>query len=505
MVRALLGWGLMNARDTILLAGSIGLLALGILSAIRGGRSPLAWPLALLSFDLFGWNFATLGNHLFHALLWRVFDVSLSALTPPLVFHVILAFVGRLRKERLFLAGTYLLFGALSLSSACALFAEWARAWIESTAWAVLFLAGWLPTLARQLFLLVRHLRQSADALEQARTRTMLAALAVGAALASTELWNDVGLHFPGLGALGILISTALVAVVALRFRLFDGRLETTTVATVAALVTAALFAYLGIFTLLGGNFAALAFGTGTLTLLLLATTREIVMSLSTYRERRERLAVLGRFSAQMAHDLKNPLAALMGAAEVLQGAKGPEEQKEFSLLMIEQVSRIRVIVEKYERIGRVEPVCTTLRMNEIVEGVARARRAGAKDGVELDLTLEPLLPECEADTDLIAGALENLVRNAIEAMPEGGTLRIRTRSDAARAALLVEVQDSGEGMDARQAERAFDDFYTTKATGSGLGLAFVRRVALAHGGEASLVSEKGKGTTVTLRFPTAG
>jgi signal transduction histidine kinase len=124
---------------------------------------------------------------------------------------------------------------------------------------------------------------------------------------------------------------------------------------------------------------------------------------------------------------------------------------------------------------------------------------------VELGLDLADALPECDADADLVASALENVVRNAFEAMPRGGTLRIGTRLDvpaAGDAAIVVRVQDTGEGMDARRAERAFDDFYTTKATGSGLGLAFVRRVALAHGGNVSLASRPGEGTRVELRLP---
>ena len=113
-------------------------------------------------------------------------------------------------------------------------------------------------------------------------------------------------------------------------------------------------------------------------------------------------------------------------------------------------------------------------------------------------------MPECDADADLVGGALENLVRNAVEAMPDGGTLRIVTRAERAgeQTDLVLSVEDTGVGMDARRAERAFDDFFTTKPTGTGLGLAFVRRVALAHGGTASLTSDVGKGTRVELRLP---
>jgi signal transduction histidine kinase len=96
---------------------------------------------------------------------------------------------------------------------------------------------------------------------------------------------------------------------------------------------------------------------------------------------------------------------------------------------------------------------------------------------------------------------LENLVRNAMEAMPDGGTVTVRTARSGAESVLLS-VADTGCGMDARTRERAFDDFFTTKALGSGLGLAFVRRVVEAHGGRVSLESEQGRGTLVSVRLP---
>ena len=93
------------------------------------------------------------------------------------------------------------------------------------------------------------------------------------------------------------------------------------------------------------------------------------------------------------------------------------------------------------------------------------------------------------------------------EAMPNGGALTVRTSraSGLAGDTVVVSVEDSGVGMDARQIEHAFDDFFTTKATGSGLGLAFVRRVAHAHEGDVSIARRAGGGTVVTMRLPARG
>src|SRR5204862_3718166 len=101
--------------------------------------------------------------------------------------------------------------------------------------------------------------------------------------------------------------------------------------------------------------------------------------------------------------------------------------------------------------------------------------------------------------------ALENLIQNAFESKPRGAvTLRTSLGSAKHDRGVLLSVEDTGMGMNARTRDHALDDFYTTKATGSGLGLPFVRRVAEAHGGEATIRSEEGRGATVLLRFPIA-
>jgi two-component system, NtrC family, sensor histidine kinase HydH len=103
-----------------------------------------------------------------------------------------------------------------------------------------------------------------------------------------------------------------------------------------------------------------------------------------------------------------------------------------------------------------------------------------------------------------VTGALENLLQNAFEAHPRDASVTVRTALSSARQTrgIMVSVEDSGVGMSARVRERALDDFFTTKETGTGLGLPFVRRVAEAHGGEISLISKEGAGTTVQMFIP---
>lgn len=490
----------MSLRDSIFLLAALGHLALAMVSLARVGKSPLARPVTLLAFDFFGWEFAALCNHRFGGVYWRVLDATFTALGPALVLHFVLSFVGKRRAQRRFLYVAYSVFVALAASSLSSFFWSWGAVWIESMAWASVFLAAWLPTLVWEVGLLVKYLRSGVTEDEQARTRIVLAALVLGGAFASTDLWNDMGLRMPGLAPVGTLASTLLLAFVAFRYRLFDRNLGSATTLYAVSLSAAAIVLCLALIAQFQSNLPALAFGFAVVVLLLTALVREAVSSSSRYRERVERLAVLGRFSAQMAHDLKNPLAALVGAVQVLES---DSEAHEMRAMIVDQARRIRAIVEQYDRLGRVEPVRSLVRMGRLVQRVTKLSEQIVSN-ITWHVEVDEDLPECEVDPDLIAGAFENIVRNAMEAMKRGGTLTVRVRSENLSAAgtVVLSVEDTGEGMDARTAERAFDDFYTTKSEGSGLGLAFVRRVALAHGGDVSLVSKQGVGTTVEMRIP---
>jgi len=497
----------MALSDWMSLVACAGMLSLAFLVMLRGARSPLSLPLCLLCLDMFIWNFATLARGVSGNAIWGVLDGTFSPFTPPLALHVALVFVGRLRRLKPILVLSYLAFGVLSLWTV----ANSLGLWKESTVWSYLFLGLWLPLVALELVLLVRHLRQAATLDEQMRTRLLSASVIVGALLGSTEFWDHLA-AIPAMGHLGCMSSMALVAAAVLRFRLFGH--ETSFRVAVYALTLAALgvFGYLLVFRLVRANTAMLVLGSAAVTLALVVAARDVIVSLTTRRERSRQLMSLGRFSAQMAHDLKNPLTALKGGLQFLveEQARGQSlaHQSEFLEMMVGQVGRIEGVMDRYQRMSRVEPERTPVQINDVIRGVlALSCFIDRADRLEIRTSLADGLPTCQLDRDLVAGALENLMRNALEAMKDG-TLTVTSQADdeiGAVSGVVVVVEDTGEGMDARQAERAFDDYYTTKASGSGLGLAFVRRVVEVHGGDVRLSSVLDKGTTVRLRLPRAG
>ncbi|HSO31414.1 MAG TPA: ATP-binding protein [Labilithrix sp.] len=483
---------------------AIGHLSLAVTALAWGRRSSVARPLAALCFVLFGWNFATLASHLFGGTVFAVLDSAFTALSPPLVLEVVLRFVGEGRRHRVARSAAWLVFGALAAVALAALAWPGAFAWSEGTAWPAVFLGGWVPTLVFEVVLLVRHLARSTDAREKARTRTVLAALAIGATFSTSDIARGLGLPSPYLGSIGTLISAGLLTTCAVRFELFDRNVSTRATVYVLGMIGAFIALYLVLFRIFAGSIAAQAFAMALIMLLVAAVARELAIGLTESRERVQRLTVLGRFSAQMAHDLRGPLSALLGAAQVLEGLEDGDAastasrtRKEFLELAVAQAKRISAIVDRYDRMGRIEPRMTRVRINEVARSVALAH---ALAGEALELAAED--PECDADRDLLESALENVVRNAVEASEGRGGVRIVTAADAVSGTLVLRVIDRGSGMDARQRERAFEDFFTTKEAGSGLGLAFSRRVLVAHGGDITLRSERGEGTTVELRLP---
>lgn len=489
------------------LAACAGQLALAGMALGRVGRSPLALPLSLLSIAMSTWNFAHFAYAASGEEGWRLVALSATVITAPCALHFILAFTGQRRRFAPVIYITYGIFGIFAAMALSALGSPWVAVRATSLTFARVTLVLVTLALGSGWGLLLLHLRRALRLEERIRTALLLLGLVLLVALPGTDLMADLGLNVPRLGTLGTLLGLPVMATVALRFHLFGKDLSSGSALYAVTLTVVGVLAYVIVFRLFAAEQGALVVGTAAITFALLAAARRGVSAFVTQRERLERLATLGRFSAQMAHDLKNPIAALKGAAQYLKeehAQKRPWDDKgEFLDLLLDQVERLDRVVSTYQRLGRVEPLLRKLDVNRVVEDVLSLQAFAGYANVKFERSLEKELPKSLGDYDLLANAIENLVRNACEAMPQGGTVTVRSQREGAEAGgVMVSVEDTGEGMDARTRERAFDEFFTTKATGSGLGLAFVRRVVEAHGGEVSLTSREGRGTVVSLRLP---
>jgi PAS domain S-box-containing protein len=235
---------------------------------------------------------------------------------------------------------------------------------------------------------------------------------------------------------------------------------------------------------------------------------------------RGERLAALGQMALALAHEIRNPLGAIRGVAQLLGdelGGAGPF--REHVTVMLAEIDRVNRVMEALLDLGR--PLGFTfgvVNVHELLERVSLLAEPMARaHEVQLVRRYDPSLPPLWADADRLMQVFQNLVQNGVEAMPGGGRLTLTTRLsldtvyggrvDAGagpRPLVEVQVTDEGEGIPAELRDRVFDPFVTTKARGLGLGLALAHRIVEEHRGALRVASTPGKGTSFSCYLPVA-
>jgi signal transduction histidine kinase len=216
----------------------------------------------------------------------------------------------------------------------------------------------------------------------------------------------------------------------------------------------------------------------------------------------------LAQLASSLAHEIKNPLSVIRMNMELLEEdlgeLSGPHDQRVLGKMGVvkDQCTRLEKLLNdfiKFARMGELELVAGNL--NEQVDRVLDLFAPQAQEqSVEIVRYLDNKLASIRMESQTLYAALVNLVKNALEAMPNGGELTVITR--LTRDGVALDLIDSGCGMEASTAVKMFDPFFTTKESGSGLGLLLARRVVEAHGGRISVESEVGQGTKFTLEFP---
>jgi two-component system, NtrC family, nitrogen regulation sensor histidine kinase NtrY len=224
-----------------------------------------------------------------------------------------------------------------------------------------------------------------------------------------------------------------------------------------------------------------------------------------------ERVAAWRELARRLAHELKNPLFPLQITVENLLRARehSPEMFEEIfresTSTLLAEIQNLKNIIARFSDFSRMpQPTFQPVSLNDVVHGVMRLFQAQLAAGNQLGITpqleLQPDLPQIAADPDLLHRALSNLVLNAMDAMPSGGVLSVRTLALDGRVQL--EVSDTGSGLSAEECGRLFTPYYTSKTHGTGLGLAIVQSVVSDHDGRVSVNSSPGHGTTFRIELP---
>jgi len=208
-------------------------------------------------------------------------------------------------------------------------------------------------------------------------------------------------------------------------------------------------------------------------------------------------------------HELKNPLAGIKGAAQLLKADVTTQESRDLIALIVSEIDRIKRLTERLENFGQASGSTSCVNIHTLLRNARKIVAPGA-EGVLFSEDYDPSLPHIEGDSDLLMQALVNLIKNAVEALGvSGGEVMLRTRSrNGARKngrGLPIEIQicDEGPGLPKDMQDRIFDPFVTSKPSGQGLGLPLVAKIMEQHGGLVEVSSRPGN-TRFSLLFPAA-
>lgn len=223
-----------------------------------------------------------------------------------------------------------------------------------------------------------------------------------------------------------------------------------------------------------------------------------------------ERLSALGELAAGMSHEINNPLCAILGRTQLLlktleKSSCNPKIKRGLDVIELEgkRIDRILAYLDLYctpsmVGVGRVD-------VNRTIEkALSSVKTDSDSPNIEIEKRFEPSLPKAMADETALMHVFMNLMRNTRDAMPNGGTLTIYTCRQAENGSINIIFQDTGEGIPKDALKRVFEPFFTTRdpGKGTGLGLAITYQIIKEHGGDITIESEEGNGTTVSITLP---
>lgn len=227
-----------------------------------------------------------------------------------------------------------------------------------------------------------------------------------------------------------------------------------------------------------------------------------------------ERLALVGSMAAQVAHEIRNPLGSIslnldligeeLNAAAANSEARSFEECRVLLRELRSQVVRIHQVLQEYLQFGRMpksERAALSLK-GLFEEKLSFLQPLLNEKHVQLRKTFDADLPPVHGDAEQLWEAFLNVIRNAVDAMPDGGYLTVNTKKNGTRA--LVSISDDGRGMTQEEARNLFVPFFTTKSDGTGLGLAHTQQIVNEHGGKIDCTTSLGKGSTFSIELPLA-
>lgn len=215
-----------------------------------------------------------------------------------------------------------------------------------------------------------------------------------------------------------------------------------------------------------------------------------------------ERLAVMGELSASIAHEIRNPLASIKGSIDIIsEGIKPDESKYEFVNIIKKEIDRLTKLTTEFLAFAKPEvPNKILISINDVINSlITLINKHAQKSNVKIETNLSSELPLILIDPQQIKQALMNILLNAIQAMEEGGTVKIDTNKDSSN--VIISITDQGPGIPEEMLPKIFDPFFTTKTEGTGLGLSISYQLIKQHNGNI-IVESSNKGTVFKIFLP---
>ena len=221
------------------------------------------------------------------------------------------------------------------------------------------------------------------------------------------------------------------------------------------------------------------------------------------HQQHTEKLSVIGEMSTYLAHEIRNPLFAIGGFTNSLLKSKNlTDDEKEKLHIISEETKRLDKMLKSILNFSRPSRTTdSTADLNKVMQETVDLMKIGyGKRGIRFLTYTYPNLPLINGEPEMVKQCLVNLIKNSMEAMPEGGDISLSTGTEL--DCVSITVADTGVGMDEKEMANIFSPFYSTKEQGCGLGLAMINKIVDEYGGKVELTSKLGEGTTITLCFP---
>lgn len=247
----------------------------------------------------------------------------------------------------------------------------------------------------------------------------------------------------------------------------------------------------------------------------LLVKDMRLLKDLEETSRRSEKMSTFGVLALGMAHEIKNPLGSIRGSAQLLRDELQDPGRREYLEVVVKEADRINRMVDHMLDFARPQTLkLAPTNVHKILEDIlVLEKKSMTAKQVEFVQDYDPSLPLIEADEDKLKQVFFNLIKNAVEASPKGGNVRLVTRINSdysvpsararnARMSVLIEIVDSGPGISEEDQKKLFTPFYTTKTKGSGLGLPISLKIIEDHRGKIKILSGKTQGATAQVFLP---